>query len=170
MSMWGSIRDGHLIHASSDEDDTGAADYEIDVAVGPDGIRLCAWPPRPAPWRVAMQVYLTPTAARALADLLRCAAPPTGPDPTDPPPAAPAPAGEPPPSVAGTPPDPADRRHVCPECGEPAVRRPPAGRWAATTLAVTGRLPAWSHTDGEPLCPVTGPDGAYRPADPTPLD
>jgi hypothetical protein len=52
---------------------------------------------------------------------------------------------------------------VCPECGEPVRRVPPRSLvpWAAHGLPV----PQWSHTDGEPLCPVLGPDG-YRPADP----
>jgi hypothetical protein len=52
---------------------------------------------------------------------------------------------------------------VCPECGEPVRQRPP------TALAPAGTPPtAWSHTDGEPLCPVMTQDG-YAPARPVPL-
>jgi len=56
-----------------------------------------------------------------------------------------------------------DGGRVCPECGEPARRVPPATRlpWAAHRLPV----PQWSHLDGEPLCPVVGECG-YRPAEP----
>ena len=52
---------------------------------------------------------------------------------------------------------------VCPECGEPAYPVPPRVLvpWAAHGLPV----PGWSHADGEPLCPVLGPDG-YQPATP----
>jgi hypothetical protein len=53
---------------------------------------------------------------------------------------------------------------VCPECGEPVVRRPPTN-W----LPAWGPRPEYSHADGEPLCPVVGPDG-YRPADPVPAE
>lgn len=54
---------------------------------------------------------------------------------------------------------------VCPECGEPArpVRPATLVPYAAHGLPV----PAWSHTDGEPLCPVIGPAG-YQPATPVP--
>jgi hypothetical protein len=53
---------------------------------------------------------------------------------------------------------------VCPECGEPVRQRPP------TALAPTGTPPtAWSHADGEPLCPVMTDDG-YAPARPVPLN
>lgn len=47
---------------------------------------------------------------------------------------------------------------VCPECGEAVRQRRPA------TL-VPGLRAEWSHLDGEPLCPVMGPDG-YEPAQP----
>jgi hypothetical protein len=53
---------------------------------------------------------------------------------------------------------------VCPECGESVVRRPPTN-W----LPAWGPRPDYSHADGEPLCPVVGPDG-YRPADPVPAE
>ena len=46
----------------------------------------------------------------------------------------------------------------CPVCGEVAVNQPPTS-WAPAF----GPRPQWSHWDGEPLCPVIGPDG-YRPA------
>jgi hypothetical protein len=49
---------------------------------------------------------------------------------------------------------------VCPECGEPAVPRPPSS-WTPAW----GPRPAHSHADGEPLCPVVGA-GGYRPASP----
>lgn len=49
-------------------------------------------------------------------------------------------------------------RMACPVCHEPALPRPPR-RW----VAAYGPHPAWSHVDGEPLCPVVGADG-YRPA------
>jgi hypothetical protein len=49
---------------------------------------------------------------------------------------------------------------TCPECGEPVVRRPPR-----TWLPAWGPRPEYSHLDGEPLCPVSGPDG-YVPAEP----
>ena len=54
-------------------------------------------------------------------------------------------------------------RPVCPECGEPVRHVPPTARqpWAGHGRPV----PAWSHTDGEPLCPVSGPNGS-QPADP----
>jgi hypothetical protein len=56
-----------------------------------------------------------------------------------------------------------DGGRVCPECGEPARRRPPTTGvpWAAHRLSV----PDWSHVDGGPLCPVVG-DRGYRPAEP----
>ena len=50
-------------------------------------------------------------------------------------------------------------RTACPVCYEPAVPHPPL-HW----LAFHGPRPAWSHVDGEPLCPVTGPAGGSRPA------
>lgn len=49
----------------------------------------------------------------------------------------------------------------CPECGEPAVARPPT-RWTPAN----GPRPHHSHPDGEPLCPVLTATG-YRPALPT---
>ncbi|HET8662582.1 MAG TPA: hypothetical protein VFM55_26875 [Micromonosporaceae bacterium] len=55
----------------------------------------------------------------------------------------------------------------CSGCGEPAVNRPPQPSGWLTTWTATGhRVPAWSHRDGEPLCPVIGPHG-YQPAQPT---
>jgi hypothetical protein len=52
---------------------------------------------------------------------------------------------------------------VCPECGEDAVEQPPA---ALVPYEAHGQaVPAYSHPDGEPLCPVMGPRG-YQPADP----
>ena len=58
---------------------------------------------------------------------------------------------------------------LCPECGEPAVPRPPTS-WTPAW----GPRPPYSHNDGEPLCPVIGTHG-YQPADPvhpdgTPID
>lgn len=52
---------------------------------------------------------------------------------------------------------------TCPECGEPVQPKPPTVSfpWVAHGLPI----PRWSHLDGEPLCPVIGPDG-YQPADP----
>jgi hypothetical protein len=51
---------------------------------------------------------------------------------------------------------------VCPECGERAVRADaPRDRRYPDTFS----LHAWVHTDGEPLCPVIGPDG-YTAAQP----
>jgi hypothetical protein len=55
-------------------------------------------------------------------------------------------------------------RWVCPECGEPVQRRPPAS-WQPAW----GPRPGWSHLDGEPLCPMMGPQG-YRPAEPVPME
>jgi hypothetical protein len=54
-------------------------------------------------------------------------------------------------------------KRMCPECGEPAVKVPPASvmPWQAHGLAA----PQWSHRDGTPLCPVIGPAG-YQPAEP----
>jgi len=51
---------------------------------------------------------------------------------------------------------------TCPECGEPAIRAadPRPDRYPATFPPIT-----WTHLDGEPLCPVIGPDG-YQPAEP----
>lgn len=51
------------------------------------------------------------------------------------------------------------RHLVCPVCGKPARARPP-DRWCAAY----GSRPRWSHTNGEPLCPI-GVTG-YRPARP----
>jgi hypothetical protein len=48
----------------------------------------------------------------------------------------------------------------CPECGGPAVARPPTS-W----LPAWGPPPSYSHPDGEPLCPVVGEHG-YQPAGP----
>lgn len=54
--------------------------------------------------------------------------------------------------------------HVCPECGEPIVNRPPTeSPWLTTFLAAGNPKPKWSHPDGEPLCPVMGA-GGYEPA------
>ena len=67
-------------------------------------------------------------------------------------------------SLAPTAPtDPGDGGRVCPQCGEPVRRTPPAARlpWSAHRLPV----PQWSHTDGEPLCPVVT-DCGYQPAGP----
>jgi len=50
----------------------------------------------------------------------------------------------------------------CPECGEPARHRPPP-RWNGAA----GPAPAYSHLDGEPLCPVPTNNGS-EPA--TPVD
>jgi hypothetical protein len=50
----------------------------------------------------------------------------------------------------------------CPECREPARHRPPR-RWNADA----GPGPAYSHLDGEPLCPVPTSNGS-EPA--TPVD
>jgi len=70
-------------------------------------------------------------------------------------------------------------RYRCPDCEEPAIRRPPTAQpWADTWTGAHGReLPEWSHTDGEPLCPVVGEHGYERaqpqrlPADePTPAE
>jgi hypothetical protein len=52
----------------------------------------------------------------------------------------------------------------CPECGEPAQHERPAA-WTPAW----GDAPTWSHTDGEPLCPVVGSNG-YEPATPGPAD
>jgi hypothetical protein len=49
---------------------------------------------------------------------------------------------------------------VCPQCGEPAVNRPPTSWFAAW-----GPRQPYSHQDGEPLCPVVG-DHGYEPARP----
>jgi hypothetical protein len=59
----------------------------------------------------------------------------------------------------------------CSECAEPAVNRPPTTQpWASTrTEAHQQPLPEWSHTDGEPLCPVVGEHG-YEPAQPVPAN
>jgi hypothetical protein len=57
-------------------------------------------------------------------------------------------------------PEPEDPVLVCPECGEPAVARPPSS-WPAAC----GPRPGYCHPDGEPLCPVIGP-GGYLPASP----
>jgi hypothetical protein len=49
---------------------------------------------------------------------------------------------------------------VCPECGETAVHQSPTA-WTPAW----GPAPAYAHTDGQPLCPVIGPDG-YQAAEP----
>jgi hypothetical protein len=56
------------------------------------------------------------------------------------------------------------RQMTCPECGENAYHRPPADlvRWEAHGIT----RPEWSHRDGSSLCPVIGPSGGYRPAQP----
>jgi hypothetical protein len=56
---------------------------------------------------------------------------------------------------------------TCPECGEPAACRGPAGPvpWEAHGMT----RPQSSHTDGSALCPVPGPSGGNRPAQPQPL-
>ncbi|MGF7236471.1 MAG: hypothetical protein ACQSGP_16120 [Frankia sp.] len=54
---------------------------------------------------------------------------------------------------------------TCPECGELAVNRPPTTLFPYTAHGAA--RPEWSHTDGEPLCPIVGPDG-YHPAQPVP--
>jgi hypothetical protein len=59
--------------------------------------------------------------------------------------------------------DAGSRAMVCPECGEPVRQR------LSTALAPAGSRPAaWSHADGEPLCPVVTKDG-YASASPVPL-
>jgi hypothetical protein len=52
----------------------------------------------------------------------------------------------------------------CPECGEAAVRQPPADLvpWEAHGM----ERPEWSHADRSALCPVIGPSGGYQPAQP----
>ena len=42
---------------------------------------------------------------------------------------------------------------------------PTAQPWADTWTSGGQTLPQWSHTDGQPLCPVVGPHG-YEPAQP----
>lgn len=56
---------------------------------------------------------------------------------------------------------------TCPECSEQAQPAPPDTilSYASHGIAV----PAWSHLDGEPLCPVMGP-GGYEPATPVEED
>ncbi|WP_239336871.1 hypothetical protein [Frankia sp. CiP3] len=49
---------------------------------------------------------------------------------------------------------------VCPECGERAVAAAPR-----STAPAGQTVAAWSHIDGQPLCPVIGPSG-YQPAAP----
>lgn len=49
---------------------------------------------------------------------------------------------------------------ICPECEEPAHNMAPHS-WTPAW----GPAPSWSHTDGEPLCPVMGSSG-YVPASP----
>ena len=53
--------------------------------------------------------------------------------------------------------------NTCPECGEPAVRRPPDD--LVPYQAHGTEPPQWSHPDRSALCPVMTPDG-YRPAVP----
>jgi hypothetical protein len=52
----------------------------------------------------------------------------------------------------------------CPECGEDAVNRSATDLvpWEAHGMT----RPAWSHKDGSSLCPVAGPSGGFRPAQP----
>jgi hypothetical protein len=52
----------------------------------------------------------------------------------------------------------------CPECGESAANHAPVDPvpWEARGM----QRPEWSHTDGSALCPVPGPAGGYRPAQP----
>jgi hypothetical protein len=52
-------------------------------------------------------------------------------------------------------------RLICPECGEPAIASPPQN-WPSAW----GSQPNYSHTDGEPLCPVMTATG-YQPTNPT---
>lgn len=61
----------------------------------------------------------------------------------------------------------ASEQLLCPECGEPAQRKPPRSNvpYAAHGMAT----PEFSHLDGEPLCPVVG-DAGYQPADPVDAD
>lgn len=49
---------------------------------------------------------------------------------------------------------------ICPECHEEALIRPPRN-WTPAW----GPEPDYSHTDGEPLCPVMTAHG-YQPAHP----
>jgi hypothetical protein len=67
------------------------------------------------------------------------------------------------PEPRGEPPAPA---MACPECGEPAIGQEPVDPvpWQAHGMT----WPHWSHTDGSALCPVPGPSGGYRPAQPAP--
>jgi hypothetical protein len=56
------------------------------------------------------------------------------------------------------------RQMTCPECGENAYHRSPTDlvSWEAHGMT----RPEWSHRDGSSLCPVIGPSGGYRPAQP----
>ena len=69
--------------------------------------------------------------------------------------------------VIGATAEPDERRYarpeqlVCPVCREPARAQQPA-YWRVAD----GQVPAWSHHNGEPLCPVLTDDG-LRPAHPT---
>jgi len=56
------------------------------------------------------------------------------------------------------------RQMTCPECGENAYQKPPTDlvSWEAHGMT----RPEWSHRDGSSLCPVIGPSGGYRPAQP----
>jgi hypothetical protein len=56
------------------------------------------------------------------------------------------------------------RGMVCPECEEPVQQQPPTA-----IMPVSFGRPAWSHLDGEPLCPVMTSDG-YAPAEPVAAD
>lgn len=49
---------------------------------------------------------------------------------------------------------------ICPECHEPVQHEAPH-----VWTAAWGPPPAYSHLDGQPLCPVMDKAG-YRPADP----
>jgi hypothetical protein len=66
--------------------------------------------------------------------------------------------------------DDAGAGYRCSECHEPAVNQPPTAKpWAETWTGGHGQdPPAWSHQDGQPLCPVMGEHG-YQPAQPEPL-
>ncbi|GAA4899337.1 hypothetical protein GCM10023405_19180 [Streptomonospora salina] len=53
-----------------------------------------------------------------------------------------------------------NREVFCPGCKEPVRRKPPR-IWSIAT-----DRPAYSHHDGEPLCPVPAAEGDSRPAEP----
>jgi hypothetical protein len=56
------------------------------------------------------------------------------------------------------------RQTTCPECGENAYHKPPTDLVSWEDHGMT--RPEWSHRDGSSLCPVIGPSGGYRPAQP----